>query len=349
MPLRCQKFFAAKSIAFCLRKLFRRSCQNSSVGTALVSDESWVVVDGNQTSQTAEPLVNEDTEPQPADAIQQPPVPPNCSRLQSGDIRILDTCPARAGAFTDVWDGFLAGDRVAIKSYRLCSTTDPTQARMRFYKEALACSLLSHQNIVPFRAAYTTLEHPLALVYDFMEHRSLKEYLKDGGIKRVPVLADVAQGLFHMHDLGIIHGNLKTNNILIDLNGTAHIAGLGSAFVPSQNHAAWSEMDVELLFYGTAPELMCPRPPGSRIRTTKECDIYAFALLAWELFAERVPFSDRHHLAAIHLLANGTRPLRPLHPELSDEVWNMIEKCWHNDPAHRLSIKDVLAILRAEI
>ncbi|KAF9649991.1 kinase-like protein [Thelephora ganbajun] len=288
MPLRCRKLFAPKSIIFCLRKLFRRSLgQNSSVRTALVPD----VVDGDH----AEPPVNEDTEPRPADAVQQPPLPPNCSKLRSGDIRIPDTCPVRAGAFADVWDGFLSGDRVVIKSYRLYSTADPTQARMRFYKEALACSLLSHQNIVPFRAAYTTLEHPLALVYDFMEHRSLGEYLrKDRGIRRVRVLADIARGLFHMHDLGIIHGNLKTNNILIDLNGTARIAGLGSAFVPSQNHVAWSEMDAELLFYGTAPELVRPHPPESRIQTTKESDIYAFALLAWESrFLSRIDISLR--------------------------------------------------------
>lgn len=38
--------------------------------------------------------------------------------------------------------------------------------------------LLSHRNIVPFRAAYTSPEHPLALVYDFVEHRGLGEYLR---------------------------------------------------------------------------------------------------------------------------------------------------------------------------
>ena len=49
--------------------------------------------------------------------------------------------------------------------------------QQRHYKEALACTMLSHRNIVPFRAAYTTSKHPLALVYDFMEHRRLGEYL----------------------------------------------------------------------------------------------------------------------------------------------------------------------------
>jgi len=76
---------------------------------------------------------------------------------------------------------------------------------------------------------------------------------------------------------------LSQSNILVGHDGTARIAGLGSAFVPSQNHAAWSEMDAELLFYGTAPELVRLRSPRSRIRTTRESDVYAFAILAWEV------------------------------------------------------------------
>lgn len=72
-------------------------------------------------------------------------------------------------------------------------------------------------------------------------------------------------------------------NILVGLDGTARIAGLGSAFIPSQNHVTWAEMDAELLFYGTAPELVRPNPRKSSTRTTKESDVYAFAILAWEV------------------------------------------------------------------
>ena len=104
-----------------------------------------------------------------------------------------------------------------------------------------------------------------------------------------------------MHDLDVIHGNLKIvrlpfffryphealissqDNILVDLYGTARIGGLGSAFVASRNHATWSEMDAKLSLHGTAPESVRPNPLESGIRTTKESDVYAFALLAWEV------------------------------------------------------------------
>ena len=42
-------------------------------------------------------------------------------------------------------------------------------------------------------------------------------------------------------------------------------------------------MDAEVPSYGSAPELVRPNPPGTRIKTTKESDIYAFSLLAWEV------------------------------------------------------------------
>jgi len=135
----CKRFFTAKSIILCLRKLLRKPRRNSG-GTVLVPDERPIVVDEDQISRTAEPSpppppnpsVNEDSEPRLADAVEwhQPPLPPNCSRLRPGDIEILGNRPARAGSFADVWDGSLAGTRVVVKSYRVYSTVDPTHARM---------------------------------------------------------------------------------------------------------------------------------------------------------------------------------------------------------------------------
>ena len=128
----CEKFFAAKSIVSRLRKLFRRRGQNRG-SAATAPDESSIRTPISRTAERpSSPTVDEDPEPRLADVARwdEPPLPPDCSRLQSEDVKILGDCPARAGAFTDIWDGSLAGERVAIKSYRINSTTDPTQARM---------------------------------------------------------------------------------------------------------------------------------------------------------------------------------------------------------------------------
>ena len=139
MQLCGRKLSAFKSIILRLRKKFRRSRQ-APEREMLVT--SRTMVDGDQISQTAESPVDEDFEPRPTDAIRQdePLLPPNCDRLCPEDIEILGTFPDRAGVFTDVWEGSLAGDRVVIKSYRLYSATDFTQARIvrfRWYPRTL--------------------------------------------------------------------------------------------------------------------------------------------------------------------------------------------------------------------
>lgn len=95
--------------------------------------------------------------------------------------------------------------------------------------------------------------------------------------------------------------------------------------------------------------------------------MYAFGLLTWEviyfspilfltslnptdsqIFSGHVPFPGILQIAAINRLVGGDRPRRPQHPELSDRVWNTIEKCWDRDPLRRLPIGTAFAIIREE-
>jgi len=102
---------------------------------------------------------------------------------------------------------------------------------------------------------------------------------------------EIARGLEHIHNLNVVHGNLKIvspfpnphsgrpltfaqTNILVDARRRACIAGLGTALLPS----------VDRFFNGTAPELVDPRRFGlTDIGTTKASDTYAFGVLAWEV------------------------------------------------------------------
>lgn len=104
-----------------------------------------------------------------------------------------------------------------------------------------------------------------------------------------------------MHDLDVVHGRLETVspslrfdmratrspspqvNVLVDLDGTARIAGLGSALIIGNTTPLSEEMSAEWLFRGSAPELMYPQEFGlSCPRNSKPGDVYAFGVLAWE-------------------------------------------------------------------
>jgi serine/threonine protein kinase len=113
-------------------------------------------------------------------------------------------------------------------------------------------------------------------------------------------LVGIARGLGHMHDLDIVHGSLKIvrsssrfwhachmftsfqSNVLVDLDGTTRIAGLGSALILG-HRTVWSEMSIEWAFRGGAPELLYPEEFGfSDPQKSKAGDIHAFGMLTWE-------------------------------------------------------------------
>jgi hypothetical protein len=119
--------------------------------------------------------------------------------LQQGALEVVEEFPIDGGSVADVLVGMMGNHKVAIKSYRCYSSSDrlptyvvcrtnvwrvPCQLKVhqqRFYKEALACSCLRHQNVVPFIGMYSTPEHPLALIFDFMDHLNLGVYLRNNG------------------------------------------------------------------------------------------------------------------------------------------------------------------------
>ncbi|KAF9647760.1 kinase-like protein [Thelephora ganbajun] len=272
----------------------------------------------------------------------------SCKWLEQGDIKIVGGFPVDAGGYANVWAGTMDDRKVAIKSYRCYLPLDPLPNYVRFYKEALVASRLKHQNVVPFIGAYSTPEHPLALVFDFMEHLNLKAYLGSNmNAKRLELLSDIAHGVEYIHKLNVVHGDIKTTNILVNTDGRARVAGLGAAYalllVPGVDVDRFSKV------HASAPELVYPQLFGLALaRATKENDIHGFGALAYEMFGGRAPLfgSDA---AGVRPKLGGRSLSRPNHPELSDRLWGVIEGCLESIPHQRKTITEVIAALDAEL
>ena len=195
-------------------------------------------------------------------------------------------------------------------------------------------------------------------------------------------LLDVARGLGYLHNMDVAHRNVQIvryffhlpshaltfskSNILVDTRGRAHIGGLGSVLLPSDAPG----VDIDRFFYSAAPELAGHGRFGSiDTGTMKASDIYAFGVLAWEVsievvvrsqysqngaflhqtFAGRVLFSEKSEIARTVSMWEGHRPTRPDHPEISNRVWRLVQECWEADPARRMSIAEVIAVLEVEV
>ncbi|KAF9649159.1 hypothetical protein BDM02DRAFT_3186563 [Thelephora ganbajun] len=260
-----------------------------------------------------------------------------CRWLSPEDVKFIGGKPIAAGGFTDIWEATHDSRRVVLKSYRYYVTFDLAQVIARFHNEANVCGFLTHRDVgvVSFVGVYSTEAHPFGLVYEYMDGLDLKQYLRnEPNVGRLKLLTDIARCLNRLHDLGIVHGDLQTANILVDKDGTIRIAGLGNAYVLPHSTAWTAEggTRTDRLSRSCAPELARPgmlsNVPDST-HPTKASDMYAFGVITFEVLTGRPPFYGMIEIAAAYSMLNGNRPPRPDHREVSDRVWYMIERCWN--------------------
>jgi len=144
----------------------------------------------------------------------------------------------------------------------------------------------------------------------------------------------------------IIHGDIKGSNILISDRLVACLADFGLAalsYAGQLDTRSASERSLRWL----APEIMDPETSGLvKAAISPESDVYAFGVTVWEIFTGKVPFDDFQHDAAVmNRVLKGLRPPRPTSPEshgLDDNVWQLIQRCWHHDWRQRPDFRSVI-------
>ena len=98
----------------------------------------------------------------------------------------------------------------------------------------------------------------------------------------------------------------------------------------------------------SAPELLYTSEPDSKPATlSKSADVFAFAMLAVEVFSGKVPFWSMTSVPAAIQIVDGKRPAKPQAAEqlgLSGEMWKFIGKCWSVNPSQRPTIDEVVRV-----
>jgi eukaryotic-like serine/threonine-protein kinase len=221
-----------------------------------------------------------------------------------------------AGGMSEVWS---ATDldlerKVAVKL--LATDADPA----RFEREAHAAAGLAHPNVCVLYD-YGETGGRRYMVLELLPGGSLEDRLAGGGplpdedTRRIAT--EIAAGLAHAHERGVVHRDLKPANILLDSEGRAKIADFGIA-----RTGAATGLTQAGTVLGTAAYISPEQARGEA--ATPASDVYAFGVILFRMLCGRLPFesSDALALAAMHrdLPAPSLAELRPDAPALMESV-----------------------------
>jgi len=222
---------------------------------------------------------------------------------------------------------------VAIKVIK--TADDSREIYDRFRREARTAAKLSHPNIVPLHAFGEVKGMPY-FVMGYVRGESLADRLRREG--KLPeeearrVFAEIADALDHAHRQGVIHRDVKPDNVLLDdESGRALLTDFGVAKAVDKGETLTRHGSV----VGT-PHYMSPEQASGRSDIDGRSDIYSLGVMAYAMFAGRLPFEGK--TAADILTQHLTRepaPLRSVAPAVSDSTAQAIERCLAKDPAAR--------------
>lgn len=213
---------------------------------------------------------------------------------------------------------YLARDReegrdVAIKVIR-SSHLDDAEAVARLQREARILERLDHPCIVRLLDTLMLVDGRLALVMDYVPGRTLKQVLRDGGplpLKQVEqVLLDVAAALEHANEHGVVHRDVKPENIFIDDEGRSRLADFGIA----RMGRAASDMTLSGSTIGT-PSYMSPEQIDGEAIDGRS-DLYSLGMTAFEILTGRTPWAGENLYTVIYRQKHSELPsLRKLRPD----------------------------------
>jgi len=207
-------------------------------------------------------------------------------------------------------------------------------SRERFRREARTAARLMHPNIVPLHA-FGEADGMMYLVMGYVSGESLAARLaRDarlgiGEARRI--VAELAEALDHAHRQGVVHRDVKPDNVLIeDESGRALLADFGVA----KALGAGGTMTQAGSVVGT-PDYMSPEQAAGHLNVDGRSDLYSLGALAYALLAGRPPFDgDARAVLAKHLTQDPP-PLRNLRPDVPDDLAAAVGRCLAKDPAAR--------------
>ena len=201
----------------------------------------------------------------------------------------------------------------------------------RFLREARTVAALQHPHIVSVYGVRSR-DDAHAIVMQFVDGTSLDTVVAERGARppaqAARLLSQVAAGLQHAHDRGVVHRDVKPANVLVDDQGNAYVSDFGIA---RRNDAAI--VTKTGLVLGLWDYMSPEQRAGERV--TAAADQYAFGVMAFEVFTGRLPFPGTPAEVIRGHMETPAPSMRAVVPELTPAIDALIARMLAKDPADR--------------
>ncbi|KAI0822902.1 hypothetical protein BC628DRAFT_1421313 [Trametes gibbosa] len=241
------------------------------------------------------------------------------------------------GFFSRVYRGTWRDRTVAIK--RLVETA-PQAA---FIQEMSIWKTLKHPNVLELLGASSTQSRPpWFFVSPYLANGSLVTYLKKlpslNSVDALQMIHQIAKGMKYLHEHGILHGDLKAANVLVDDDGYCVISDFGQSEMKSEAYRQSGMHNPRGTFRWQAPEILL-----GQSQLTRPVDVYAFAITCTEVLTKgALPWLMQDDSAVRDMVVrDNLRPDVPQEWSWSSQFSETLHLCWDCDPKVRLPFEEI--------
>ena len=226
---------------------------------------------------------------------------------------------------------------VAIKILK-SDLADNVDFRRRFHDESQAVAQLSHANIVSVYDVSTNPDREY-IVMELIDGITLKQYMERRGRmdwrESLHFITQIMRGLSHAHSRGIIHRDIKPQNIMVLRDGSVKVADFGIACLANQGQTLTQEA------LGSVHYISPEQARGDRIDARS--DIYSAGVVLYEMLTGRLPFEgDSAVSVAIQHLSSVPLAPRDIDPSIPEPLELICMKAMNSDPNKRYASADAM-------
>lgn len=220
---------------------------------------------------------------------------------------------------------------VAVKMLKDDISTD-TQAVKRFINESKAVAMLSHPNIVSIFDV-SVKDNLKYIVMELIEGITLKNYMQKKGAlsfkEVVSITEQILRALEHAHSKGIVHRDIKPQNIMLLRDGSIKVADFGIAKLPNAETVTMTDKAIGTVFY-ISPEQASGRTIDHR------SDLYSLGATMYEMATGKLPFTAESPVSVALMQVKSTPPSpREHNPSIVRGLEQIILIAMEKNPAHR--------------